>query len=143
MKMNWFLVAGILLLAANCAAAQDDPQQPERNRAQSQASQPSQSAPASDQQTVPQAQQQQGRERERTRLPQEQQPQLQSEPGQGQPGRRAPAPEEKSSITHHSAKIGGQQINYTATAASYIIKADDGAPKATMFYVAYTDFVCL
>jgi len=138
MKMNWFLVAGILLLAANCAAAQDDPQQPERNRAQSQASQPSQSAPASDQQTVPQAQQQQGRERERTRLPQEQQPQLQSEPGQGQPGRRAPAPEEKSSITHHSAKIGGQQINYTATAASYIIKADDGAPKATMFYVAYT-----
>lgn len=140
MKMNWFFVAGILLLAASFAAAQEDPQQPEqRNRTQSQASQPPQAAPASDQQTVPQAQQpQQGRERERTRQPQEQQPQLQSEPGQGQQGRRAPAPEEKSSVTHHSARIGGQQINYTATAATYIIKADDGTPKATMFYVAYT-----
>jgi len=48
------------------------------------------------------------------------------------------APEEKSSVTTHSARIGGQQINYTATAATYVIKADDGAPKATMFYVAYT-----
>ena len=137
MKMNWFLVVGILLLAVSFAAAQEDPQQLEqRNRAQSQ---PAQAAPASDQQTVPQAQQpQQGRERERTRQPQEQQSQIQSEQGQGQQGRRAPAPEEKSSVTHHSAKIGGQQINYTATAATYIIKADDGTPKATMFYVAYT-----
>ena len=52
--------------------------------------------------------------------------------------RPAPPPEEKSSVTHHSAKIGGQQINYTATAATYNIKADDGSPKATFFFAAYT-----
>ena len=46
--------------------------------------------------------------------------------------------EEKSSVTHHSARVGGQTINYTATAATYNIKADDGTVKATMFYVAYT-----
>jgi carboxypeptidase C (cathepsin A) len=52
--------------------------------------------------------------------------------------RRLPPPEEKSSVTHHSAHIGGQQVNYTATAANYIIKADDGTPKASFFFVAYT-----
>ena len=52
--------------------------------------------------------------------------------------RRGPPLEEKSSVTHHSAKIGGQQINYTATAANYIVKADDGTPKASFFFVAYT-----
>jgi carboxypeptidase C (cathepsin A) len=51
--------------------------------------------------------------------------------------RPAPPPEEKSSSTRHSAKIGGQQINYTATAATYVIKADDGTPKATFFFVSY------
>lgn len=47
-------------------------------------------------------------------------------------------PEEKSSVTKGSVRIGGQQINYTATAATYIIRADDGTPKATFFFVAYT-----
>jgi len=58
--------------------------------------------------------------------------------GQGQQQRRAPVPEEKSSVTQHTARIGGQEINYTATAATYNIKADDGSPKATYFFVAYT-----
>lgn len=49
-----------------------------------------------------------------------------------------PPPVEKSSVTHHSARIGGEEINYTATAATYVIKADDGTPKATFFFVAYT-----
>ncbi|MGH9736189.1 MAG: S10 family peptidase [Candidatus Acidiferrales bacterium] len=47
-------------------------------------------------------------------------------------------PVEKSSVTHHSARIGGQMINYTATAATYVIKDDDGNPKATFFFVGYT-----
>jgi carboxypeptidase C (cathepsin A) len=55
-----------------------------------------------------------------------------------QPARSGPPPEEKTSVTHHSARIGGQQINYTATAGTYVIKTDDGTPKATFFYVAYT-----
>ena len=49
----------------------------------------------------------------------------------------APA-EEKTVVTHHSAKIGGRVIAYTATAGTYIIRADDGTPKATFFYTAYT-----
>jgi carboxypeptidase C (cathepsin A) len=55
-----------------------------------------------------------------------------------QPARPGPPPEEKTSVTHHSARIGGQQITYTATAGTYVVKTDDGTPKATFFYVAYT-----
>ena len=47
-------------------------------------------------------------------------------------------PEEKSVVTHGSVRIGGQPINYTATAGTYNIKSDDGAPKATVFFAAYT-----
>jgi carboxypeptidase C (cathepsin A) len=59
--------------------------------------------------------------------------------GESQVARRVVMPpEEKSSVTHHSAKVGGQVINYTATAATYVIKDDAGTPKATFFFVAYT-----
>jgi len=117
------------LMTACVAMAQANPQQPGRTRTEPQ--QP----PA--QMTVPEAQQpQQQRERQRTRNPMESQPQLQAEPAMGQANRKPP--EEKSVVTRHSARIGGQQINYTATAATYVIKSDDGAPKASMFYVAYT-----
>jgi carboxypeptidase C (cathepsin A) len=70
----------------------------------------------------------------------QQQPQTQQTPqtDQGQQQRRLPPPEENSSVTHHSARVGGQQTNYTATAATYVIKTDDGSPKATFFFVAYT-----
>lgn len=51
--------------------------------------------------------------------------------------RTGPPPEEHSSISKHKARVGGQEISYTATAGTYVIKADDGTPKATMFYVAY------
>lgn len=52
--------------------------------------------------------------------------------------RPAAPPEEKSSVTKGSVRIGGQEIKYTATAATYVIKADDGTPKATFFFVGYT-----
>src|SRR5215468_8911385 len=70
----------------------------------------------------------------------EQQPQPTSPAAPGQGGQQRPLPplEEKSSVTHSSVRIGDQQINYTATAANYIIKADDGAPKASFFFVGYT-----
>lgn len=54
------------------------------------------------------------------------------------PQRPASAPDEQSTVTHGSVRIGGQAIAYTATAATYLIKAEDGAPKATFFFVAYT-----
>lgn len=52
--------------------------------------------------------------------------------------RKQPPLEEKTSVTHHSSRIGSTQIDYTATAGNYVLKSDDGTPKASMFYVAYT-----
>lgn len=92
----------------------------------------------SSQETIPAAQRPPQRE-SRTQLPREQQSETEpSESAERGQTRRGPAPEEKTSITHRSARVGGQQINYAATAATYVIKADDGTPKATMFFVAYT-----
>src|SRR5215469_14153000 len=111
-----------ILLSAVAAVAQSDPQ----------AARPEQQPTTAVPMTVPQGQQppQQQQQRERSR-PAEQ------TRGEGEQ-HRPPTPEEKTSVTHHSARIGGQQINYTATAATYVIRADDGTAKATMFYVAYT-----
>src|SRR5882724_7156806 len=47
-------------------------------------------------------------------------------------------PEEKVVQTKHSVKIGGQEIKYTATAGTLLLKLEDGTPKASVFYVAYT-----
>lgn len=116
MKTYRFVVSGLaLLLAAGTAAAQGNPQQRERM-------------------TIPPEQQPQ---QQRGRMPGQQQ-QQQRESAQGERPFHAPLPEEKSSVTHHSARVGGQTVNYTATAATYIIRADDGEPKATFFFVAYT-----
>ena len=49
-----------------------------------------------------------------------------------------PAPEEKIVQTKHSARIGGQEIKYTATTGTILLKLEDGTPKASIFYVAYT-----
>ncbi len=48
------------------------------------------------------------------------------------------APEEKVVQTKHTVKIGGQEIKYTATAGTILLKLEDGTPKASVFYVAYT-----
>ncbi len=69
--------------------------------------------------------------------PATQQPQQQQPSAEGQQ-RRLPPLEEKSSVTHHSARIGGQEVKYTATAAQYVIKDDESNPKAAFFFVAYT-----
>ena len=52
--------------------------------------------------------------------------------------KKPPVPEEKIVQTKHSIKIGAQEIKYTATAGTIILKLEDGTPKASIFYVAYT-----
>src|SRR6266513_3532122 len=52
--------------------------------------------------------------------------------------KKPPVPEEKVVQTKHSLKIGGQEIKYTATAGTILLKLEDGTPKASIFYVAYT-----
>jgi carboxypeptidase C (cathepsin A) len=49
-----------------------------------------------------------------------------------------PKPEEKLSVTHHAAQIGGAEVRYTATAGNLLLKEEDGTPKASIFFVAYT-----
>jgi carboxypeptidase C (cathepsin A) len=120
MGIKTALVVAVILAITQTASAQAA-QQPSRAEQQ----------PSSTQMTVPQAQQPQQQQPGRTR------PAEQPRGGE-QPQRREPPAEEKTSVTHHSARVGGQPIAYTAAAATYIIRAEDGSPKATMFYVAYT-----
>jgi carboxypeptidase C (cathepsin A) len=41
-------------------------------------------------------------------------------------------------VTHGTVTIDGKEVAYTATAGKMVIKTDDGTPKASVFYVAYT-----
>ncbi len=45
---------------------------------------------------------------------------------------------EKVSTTHHTVTIAGKPVAYTANAGTMVIRDDDGKPKATVFYIAYT-----
>jgi carboxypeptidase C (cathepsin A) len=67
-----------------------------------------------------------------------QQPQAEKAPEKPKEEKKPPAPEEKSVPTKHSIKIGGQEIKYTATAGTILLKLEDGTPKASIFYIAYT-----
>jgi len=59
--------------------------------------------------------------------------------GQQGPQRAPPrVPKDSSVSTHHRARIGGQDVAYTATAGTYVVRDDSGAPKASFFFVAYT-----
>jgi carboxypeptidase C (cathepsin A) len=118
-KNDRCILLAVLVLCAGwtAAAAQEDPQRPSESRT-----------------TVPEAQQPPQNFRQRPPAPAEQA----GEADKNKKEQKAPIAEEKSSVTHHSARIGGQEIKYTATAANYNIKTDDGTVKASMFYVAYT-----
>lgn len=49
-----------------------------------------------------------------------------------------PEPQDKTSVTHHSIRIGAQTINYTATAGTLVLHDDGGKALASFFYVYYT-----
>ncbi len=51
---------------------------------------------------------------------------------------KPPVPKEKVSTTRHTVVIGEQEIPYTATAGTLLLKDEQGQPKASLFYVAYT-----
>jgi carboxypeptidase C (cathepsin A) len=50
---------------------------------------------------------------------------------------KAKKPEEKSVQTRHTVIIDGQEIRYTATAGTLLLKQEDETPRASVFYVAY------
>ncbi len=45
--------------------------------------------------------------------------------------------QERTSVTKHTARIGGQTVAYTATAGTLVLKDDHGTPIASFFYVYY------
>ena len=51
-------------------------------------------------------------------------------------------PEDKLSVTHHSVIINGEEIRYTATAGTLVLKEESDKegekPKASVFFIAYT-----
>ena len=47
-------------------------------------------------------------------------------------------PKEETITTHHRVVIDGQEVAYTATVGTILLKEEDGTPKASIFYVAYT-----
>jgi carboxypeptidase C (cathepsin A) len=49
-----------------------------------------------------------------------------------------PPMQDRTVVTHHTARIGGQTISYTATTGTYVVRDDAGNPKASFFFVAYT-----
>jgi carboxypeptidase C (cathepsin A) len=49
-----------------------------------------------------------------------------------------PAPQEKISTTRHRVTVGGTEVPYTATAGTLLLKEEDGRPRASIFFVAYT-----
>lgn len=73
-------------------------------------------------------------------LAQHTQPHDDKTPSKSEADERFPAPpaEEKSVKTQHVIHVGGQEIHYTATAGTLLLRKDDGKPKASIFYVAYT-----
>jgi carboxypeptidase C (cathepsin A) len=60
--------------------------------------------------------------------------------GDAKAGTPAPesAPKEESSVTDHSVRIGGQTVNYKATASTTLLKDAKGDPTALMYSTAYT-----
>ncbi len=77
-------------------------------------------------------------------LPGQQQPTAspQASPQTGQQGGRpapqaTPTPEEPPVVTKHSIQVGGQTINYTATAGMMPIKNREGEVEARMFFTSY------
>ncbi len=45
---------------------------------------------------------------------------------------------ERISTTQHSIRLGGQELKYTATAGTIVLKKEDGTPRAAVFFIAYT-----
>src|SRR5436309_12005001 len=69
---------------------------------------------------------------------QQPQPAPEKPPEKPKDEKKPPVPEEKVVLTKHSLKIDGKEIKYTATAGTILLKLEDGTPKASIFYVAYT-----
>ena len=70
--------------------------------------------------------------------PQQPQTEKQTDEKTEVPRYKAPTPEEKIVTTHHRITLGGATLAYTANAGTLLLKEEDGRPRASVFFVAYT-----
>lgn len=54
------------------------------------------------------------------------------------PAENGPPAVEKFSKTQHTIHAGGSELAYTATAGTLVLKKEDGKPRASIFFVAYS-----
>jgi carboxypeptidase C (cathepsin A) len=47
-------------------------------------------------------------------------------------------PRDKITTSQHVVRLGGQEIRYTATAGTLVVRDEDGKAKANLFFIAYT-----
>lgn len=66
------------------------------------------------------------------------QPAAASTPATQQKTTTTPVPKARQVVTHGSVEIDGQNIHYTATAGTIVLRNDKGEPTGSVFYVAYT-----
>ena len=53
------------------------------------------------------------------------------------PKERPDLPDEDVSVTEHAITVGGKPLPYTAVAGTLLLKADDGRPRANVYFTAY------
>jgi carboxypeptidase C (cathepsin A) len=58
--------------------------------------------------------------------------------GKGQDETKERVPKEETIRTRHRVVVDGQEVAYTATVGTILLKEEDATPKASVFYVAYT-----
>src|SRR2546423_12230938 len=51
---------------------------------------------------------------------------------------KSPPPEERESVTEHSVELDGGPLSYRATAGTVVLRTEEGEPRASVFFVAYT-----
>jgi carboxypeptidase C (cathepsin A) len=61
-----------------------------------------------------------------------------AKPGESTEKEKKEPPKEETSVTEHTARIGGQTVAYKATFGSIMLKDDKDEPTALIFYTAYT-----
>jgi len=57
--------------------------------------------------------------------------------GKGQDETKERVPKEETIRTRHQVAVDGQEVAYTATVGTILLKEEDATPKASVLYVAY------
>ena len=76
-------------------------------------------------------------ERRRPQDPASAPPRAQSQAAPAPEKPAAALPEEDLSVTNHTITVGGKPLAYTAVAGTLLLKADDGHPRANVYFTAY------